>query len=102
VKLLLRNLYANAKLGRKGFPGTNTLAYFAGTSMGPGKTTYTFSVMFRFPLPPPGRLACCQQAGKGWVRRRRNGKYIGISGKRICYFTPVNDEEKSFVTLVTV
>ncbi len=30
---------------------------------GPGKTTYTFSVTFRFPLPPPpGRLACYQQA----------------------------------------
>jgi hypothetical protein len=31
---------------------------------GPGKTTYTFSVTFRFLLPPPGRLACYQQAGE--------------------------------------
>ncbi len=28
------------------------------------------------------------QAGRGWVRQRGNGKYAGISGKRIPYFTP--------------
>jgi len=39
-------------------------------------------------LLPPGRLACYQQAGRGWVRRCGNGKYIGVSGKHICYFTP--------------
>jgi hypothetical protein len=26
--------------------------------------------------------------GRGWVRRRGNGKYVGVSGKRIRYFTP--------------
>jgi hypothetical protein len=33
--------------------------------MGPGKTTYTLSVTFRFPLTP-GHLAWYQQAGRGW------------------------------------
>jgi len=28
------------------------------------------------------------QAGRGWVRQRGNGKYIGISGKCIRHFTP--------------
>jgi hypothetical protein len=53
---------------------------------GPGKTTYTFSVMFRFLL----RLFSVLPAGGGgWVRQgegrsgRGNGKYIGVSGKRI-------------------
>jgi hypothetical protein len=57
---------------------------------GPGKTTYTFSVTFRFPLPP-GRLACYQQVVRGWVRRHGNGKYIGVSRKRIRYFTPARN-----------
>jgi hypothetical protein len=26
--------------------------------------------------------------GEGWVRRRGNGKYIGVSRKRMRYFTP--------------
>ncbi len=26
--------------------------------------------------------------GEGWVRWRGNGKYVGVSGKRICFFTP--------------
>jgi hypothetical protein len=54
---------------------------------GPGKTTYTFSVTFRFLL----RLFSVLPAGGGgWVRLGGGGgsgggnrKYIGISGKRI-------------------
>ncbi len=56
-------------------------------SIGPGKTTYTFSVMFRFPLPPSGHLACYQQAGRVG-QAETEWKYLGVSGKRICYFTP--------------
>ncbi len=46
---------------------------------GPGKTTYTFSVMFRFPLRP---FSVLPAGGGGWVRWG-NRKYVGISGKRI-------------------
>jgi hypothetical protein len=53
---------------------------------GPGKTTYTFSVMFRFPLPP-GRLACYQQAGRVGQAETEQ-KYVGVSRKRIRDFTP--------------
>jgi hypothetical protein len=54
---------------------------------GPGKTTYTFSVTFRFPLRLFSMLSA---GGGGWVRRGGggsgggNGKYVGVSGKRIC------------------
>ncbi len=52
---------------------------------GPGKTTYMFSVTLRFPL----RLFNVLPAGGGgWVRQggggSGNGKYVGVSGKRIC------------------
>ncbi len=47
---------------------------------------------FCFPLPPGSRLACYQQAGRGWVRLSRNGKYVGVSGKRIRYFTPAPEK----------
>jgi hypothetical protein len=60
--------------------------FTCGHDWGPGKTTYTFSVMFRFPLRPFSVLP----AGGGELVRRggggsggRNGKYIGISRKRI-------------------
>jgi hypothetical protein len=46
---------------------------------GPGKTTYTFSVMFCFPLRP---FSVLPAGGDGWVRWG-NRKYVGISGKRI-------------------
>jgi len=36
------------------------------------------SVMFRFPLPP-GRLAWYQQAGRGWVRQKRNGNTLTLA-----------------------
>ncbi len=63
---------------------------------GPGKTTYTFSVMFRFPLPPPpGHLACYQQAGRvGQAETER--KYVGVSWKHIRYFTPPLFRKKAF------
>jgi hypothetical protein len=38
---------------------------------------------------PAGREGV-SQAGRGWVRQCRNGKYIGVSRKCICYFTPPN------------
>ncbi len=86
--------------GRKWFWAENTLAYYIMLLMttadcfihvawgkmlytffvGPGKTTYTFSVTFRFPLRPFSMLPA---GGGGWVWRG-NGKYIGISGKHIC------------------
>ncbi len=54
--------------------------------MGPGKTTYTFSVTFRFLLRP---FSVLPAGGGGWVRRGGGGsgggnrKYVGVSGKRI-------------------
>jgi hypothetical protein len=55
-------------------------------SLGPGKTTYMFSVTFCFPLRP---FSVLPAGGGGWVRRGgggsggRNGKYVGVSGKCI-------------------
>ncbi len=53
---------------------------------GPGKTTYTFSITFRFLLRP---FSVLPAGGGGWVRQGGggsgggNGKYVGISGKCI-------------------
>jgi hypothetical protein len=53
---------------------------------GPGKTTYTFSITFRFLLRPFSMLPA---GGGGWVRwgvggsGGGNGKYVGVSGKCI-------------------
>ncbi len=46
---------------------------------GEGKTMYTFSVTFH--------LACYQQAGRVG-QAETEWKYVGVSGKRIRYFTP--------------
>ncbi len=50
--------------------------------MGPGKTTDTFSVTVRLPLPPFCVVPPRRGGGTGG-----NGKFVGISGKRIRYFT---------------
>jgi hypothetical protein len=50
---------------------------------GPGKTTYTFSVMFCFLLRPFSVLPAGGGRGSGG-----NRKFVGVSGKRIRYFTP--------------
>jgi hypothetical protein len=44
--------------------------------MGPGKTKYTFSVMFRFPLRP---FSVLPAGGGGWVRRGWVGQ-AGVGG----------------------
>ncbi len=65
---------------------TNILVIIISFSSGPGKTTYTFSVTFRFPLRPFSMLPA---GGGGWVRQGgggsggKNGKYVGVSGKCI-------------------
>ncbi len=71
--------------------------------MGPGKTTYSFSVTFRFPLRP---FSVLPAGGGGWVRQggggsgSGNGKYIGISGKHIRKFTlPLKLQRKKFCNI---
>jgi hypothetical protein len=62
------------------------LTKFSSHFRGPGKTMYTFSVTFRFLLRP---FSVLPAGGGGWVRQggggpgSRNGKYVGVSGKRI-------------------
>jgi hypothetical protein len=61
-----------------------------------------FSVTFCFPLPPPpGHLAWYQQAGRGWVRQKRNGNTLTLAENiNVVLPRPVIIIEWQYITIV--
>jgi hypothetical protein len=56
---------------------------FSAKRLGRGKTTYTFSVMLRYCIITPSL-----PAGNTLTEiQRKHGKYVGVSGERVCCFT---------------